>query len=111
MIIHVGSRLWTVGHSSVSLRDRVVAATVVPGIASAGTDFPPVPGMLGDRRANEFWYRFDEASTQGCRRRDGGRVQPDAGVLRRRAELPATVPEQVAGAQQTTGLPTTGRSS
>ncbi|MFI0371947.1 hypothetical protein ACH35V_29125 [Actinomadura sp. 1N219] len=22
--------------------------------------FPPVPGMRGDRRANEFWYRFDQ---------------------------------------------------
>jgi hypothetical protein len=24
-------------------------------------EFPDVPGMLGDRRANEFWYQFDEA--------------------------------------------------
>jgi hypothetical protein len=23
--------------------------------------FPSVPGMLGDRRENEFWYQFDEA--------------------------------------------------
>ncbi|GAT79683.1 hypothetical protein STXM2123_384 [Streptomyces sp. F-3] len=23
---------------------------------------PPVPGMLGDRLANEFWYQFDEAT-------------------------------------------------
>jgi hypothetical protein len=30
--------------------------------AAAGThdpDLPEVPGMLGDRRANEFWYQFD----------------------------------------------------
>ncbi|MDJ1135254.1 hypothetical protein [Streptomyces iconiensis] len=25
-------------------------------------DFPDVPGMLGDRRANEFWYWFDEVT-------------------------------------------------
>lgn len=27
-----------------------------------GPEFPPVPGMLGDRRANEFWYQFDNAT-------------------------------------------------
>lgn len=27
-----------------------------------GRDLPPVPGMLGDRLANEFWYRFDETT-------------------------------------------------
>uniref|UniRef100_UPI000EF5CD5A hypothetical protein n=1 Tax=Streptomyces sp. E5N91 TaxID=1851996 RepID=UPI000EF5CD5A len=25
-------------------------------------DFPDVPGMLGDRRANELWYMFDETT-------------------------------------------------
>lgn len=25
-------------------------------------EFPDVPGMLGDRRANEFWYQFDEVT-------------------------------------------------
>ncbi|MFE0796986.1 hypothetical protein [Streptomyces mutabilis] len=27
-----------------------------------GDDFPDVPGMLGDRRANELWYMFDETT-------------------------------------------------
>jgi hypothetical protein len=27
-----------------------------------GGDFPDVPGMLGDRRANELWYQFDETT-------------------------------------------------
>lgn len=37
-----------------------VAGTVfVTGTAEAG-GLPPVPGMLGDRRANELWYRLDE---------------------------------------------------
>ncbi|MFI0371948.1 hypothetical protein ACH35V_29130 [Actinomadura sp. 1N219] len=30
--------------------------------AGAGPEFPPVPGMLGDRRANELWYRFDDVT-------------------------------------------------
>jgi hypothetical protein len=30
--------------------------------ASAGGDLPPIPGMQGDRRANELWYKFDEAT-------------------------------------------------
>jgi hypothetical protein len=30
--------------------------------AQAAQRFPEVPGMLGDRRANEFWYEFDEAT-------------------------------------------------
>ncbi|MGP3948704.1 hypothetical protein [Streptomyces sp. 7N604] len=25
-------------------------------------EFPPVPGMSGDRRANEFWFQLDEAT-------------------------------------------------
>ncbi|WP_157876506.1 hypothetical protein, partial [Streptomyces graminilatus] len=27
-----------------------------------GPGLPPVPGMLGDRRANEVWYRLDEVA-------------------------------------------------
>lgn len=27
-----------------------------------GPDLPDVPGMLGDRLANEFWYQFDEVT-------------------------------------------------
>ncbi|MFI2415429.1 hypothetical protein [Streptomyces sp. NPDC018947] len=27
-----------------------------------GHGLPPVPGMLGDRLANEFWFQFDEAT-------------------------------------------------
>lgn len=32
-----------------------------PGISPAGREggFPPVPGMLGDRHANEFWYQYE----------------------------------------------------
>ncbi|WP_410671887.1 hypothetical protein [Amycolatopsis sp. cmx-4-68] len=32
------------------------------GTAAAAEDLPPVPGMLGDRRANEVWYQLDEQS-------------------------------------------------
>ncbi|MDT0387737.1 hypothetical protein [Streptomyces dubilierae] len=36
-------------------------ATAAP--ARPGRDeFPDVPGMLGDRRANELWYQFDEVT-------------------------------------------------
>lgn len=37
------------------------AAVLLPGTAAAD-EFPPVPGMLGDRRANEMWYQFDKAA-------------------------------------------------
>jgi hypothetical protein len=35
-----------------------------PARAAAADDgeLPPVPGMLGDRRANEVWYRLDEVA-------------------------------------------------
>ena len=36
------------------------AATAAP--RHRGDEFPDVPGMLGDRRANELWYRFDETT-------------------------------------------------
>lgn len=36
--------------------------TAVATPAQAGTTLPPVPGMLGDRRANEVWYRLDEVT-------------------------------------------------
>ncbi|WP_410606524.1 hypothetical protein [Amycolatopsis sp. lyj-109] len=42
-----------------------VAGSVLlsPSAAAAATsDLPPVPGMLGDRRANELWYQLDEIS-------------------------------------------------
>ncbi|MBE1533905.1 hypothetical protein [Actinomadura algeriensis] len=32
------------------------------GAAPRGPGLPPVPGMLGDRRANELWYQFDLAT-------------------------------------------------
>jgi hypothetical protein len=38
----------------------IAGAALPPATAFAGTEFPPVPGMLGDRRANEMWYQFDE---------------------------------------------------
>jgi hypothetical protein len=44
-----------------------VGAEVVLDSAAAsahdpGTDLPPVPGMLGDRYANEFWNEFDNTT-------------------------------------------------
>ncbi|GAA4800186.1 hypothetical protein [Streptomyces ziwulingensis] len=49
-----------------ALAGGAVAAGVARGgagaVAAAGPALPDVPGMLGDRRANEFWYRFDEAT-------------------------------------------------
>ncbi|MFE3033130.1 twin-arginine translocation signal domain-containing protein [Streptomyces canus] len=34
-----------------------------PAVAAAAhDDFPEVPGMSGDRRANEFWYQLDETT-------------------------------------------------
>jgi hypothetical protein len=47
-----------------------MAAAVAAGTAAAhpaaaagsGERFPDVPGMSGDRRANELWYQFDEAT-------------------------------------------------
>src|SRR5438046_739667 len=39
----------------------VAASSVfLGGTATAETGLPPVPGMLGDRRANELWYQLDE---------------------------------------------------
>jgi hypothetical protein len=40
----------------------VGGAVLAPGVASAGQRYPDVPGMLGDRKANEFWYQFDQAT-------------------------------------------------
>ncbi|MEV4317125.1 hypothetical protein [Actinocrispum sp. NPDC049592] len=40
----------------------IVAGVALPGTALAGTRLPDVPGMLGDRKANEFWYVFDDRS-------------------------------------------------
>lgn len=37
-----------------------VGAMAIPAVARADGAFPPVPGMLGDRRANEMWYVLDE---------------------------------------------------
>jgi hypothetical protein len=48
---------------------KVTAATVAGSVLLGGTavaetaaGLPPVPGMLGDRRANELWYQLDEIS-------------------------------------------------
>ncbi|MGW3994601.1 hypothetical protein [Amycolatopsis sp. NPDC004772] len=38
----------------------VALASAATGTALADTGLPPVPGMLGDRRANELWYQLDE---------------------------------------------------
>jgi hypothetical protein len=37
----------------------VGASLLLPGLARAD-GLPPVPGMLGDRRANEMWFQLDE---------------------------------------------------
>jgi hypothetical protein len=52
------------------LKTGAVAAVAVagavlmtePAAATTSPDLPPVPGMLGDRRANELWYQLDEIS-------------------------------------------------
>lgn len=38
----------------------VAGSVLLGGTADAGTALPPVPGMLGDRKANELWYQLDE---------------------------------------------------
>lgn len=38
------------------------AASGAPAAGAGGPDLPDVPGMLGDRLANEFWYQFDETT-------------------------------------------------
>ena len=40
------------------------APVLFGGTASAATEsrLPPVPGMLGDRKANELWYQIDEVA-------------------------------------------------
>ncbi|MEV0505735.1 hypothetical protein AB0I84_50460, partial [Streptomyces spectabilis] len=44
----------------------LVSTGIAPGRAATSTDrtsdLPPVPGMLGDRRANEVWYQLDEVA-------------------------------------------------
>ena len=42
----------------------VLGAANAPQARAASTrdPLPPVPGMLGDRRANELWYQFDKAT-------------------------------------------------
>jgi len=42
----------------------LAAPVLLTGTASAttGGGLPPVPGMLGDRRANELWYQIDEVA-------------------------------------------------
>jgi hypothetical protein len=40
----------------------VGATVLLPGVASATSGLPEVAGMLGDRKANEFWYQFDQAT-------------------------------------------------
>ncbi|SMD26437.1 hypothetical protein SAMN05661093_10020 [Kibdelosporangium aridum] len=46
---------------------RVSAASLatgmfLPNVAFADPTFPDVPNMLGDRKANEFWYEFDNVA-------------------------------------------------
>lgn len=39
----------------------VGATLLAPGVATAAGALPPIPGMLGDRVANEMWFQFDDA--------------------------------------------------
>ncbi|APU19561.1 hypothetical protein [Actinoalloteichus sp. GBA129-24] len=56
-------RLLTMSLASVGA-GILTGMTIRPGAASAADEFdqdlPPVPGMSGDRRANEMWYQFDD---------------------------------------------------
>lgn len=38
------------------------SATAEPTGRGTGAELPPVPGMLGDRLANELWYQLDQAT-------------------------------------------------
>ncbi|MFD7256568.1 hypothetical protein [Streptomyces sp. NPDC059874] len=40
----------------------VVGGALPAAAAPSGTELPEIPGMLGDRRANELWYLLDQAS-------------------------------------------------
>ncbi|MGW3088508.1 Tat pathway signal sequence domain protein [Streptomyces sp. NPDC001108] len=51
--------------TAVGIAGAAAAVTVAgaPPAAAHGrprSEFPDVPGMVGDRRANEFWYEYDE---------------------------------------------------
>lgn len=54
----------TLGFSVIAGLGAASALGALPAEAAsrAYQDFPPVPGMHGDRRANEFWYQFDNAT-------------------------------------------------
>ncbi|MFB6814000.1 Tat pathway signal sequence domain protein [Streptomyces sp. NPDC056347] len=51
--------------AAAGIAGAAAAATVAATLPAAAhtrprTAFPDVPGMVGDRRANEFWYEYDE---------------------------------------------------
>lgn len=65
---HRYGRRWAL-RSALGLAGAAGMALAAPGplaraaVSRPGADgLPDVPGMLGDRVANEFWYQFDEAT-------------------------------------------------
>jgi hypothetical protein len=50
--------------ASAALAPAPVGAAVMAARAH-DPEFPDVPGMVGDRRANEFWYQFDQRTLYG----------------------------------------------
>lgn len=66
MSAHVNRRQILRASLGAAAATAVVAAGTGQAVAAGrGDDFPDVPGMSGDRRANEFWYQLDEATTYG----------------------------------------------
>jgi len=56
-------RVLSISAGAVALAGLAGLGTAVPAAAATEeSGFPPVPGMLGDRRANEFWFRFDDVT-------------------------------------------------
>ncbi|MFD9796357.1 hypothetical protein ACFWXK_35995 [Streptomyces sp. NPDC059070] len=50
------------GAGTAGAAERAAPAAPRSRVGRPGTQLPPVPGMLGDRLANEFWYVFDDTT-------------------------------------------------
>ena len=46
--------------TAIGLGAATTAAAAAPAAPARTEELPDVPGMSGDRRANEFWYQFDQ---------------------------------------------------
>ena len=64
LTMHAISRRKLLELSAGSLIAGVAANALLPTTARAAAlgELPPVPGMLGDRRANEMFYQFDQTT-------------------------------------------------